>query len=152
MSKQQKNRRICGDHLEVLPTIPKNSIDPTSDRRLWLHQRRIAVLLPKLTQPTTVLLARHLVDLTGVQPNAVASRALVDLNLLVASRFQRLTALRAPHMVSLLKRLLSLSFSLRLQLGEQLSFLLDEVFALLRIFSLIPLVRHDNLLRMHLII
>src|SRR5262249_13084801 len=102
----------------------------------------LAVLLPELAQPTALFLARHLVDLASVQPDAVASRALIDLNLLKASRFQRLTALRAPHMARVLYRLFGFDFPLRLCLDELFSFLLHEIFLLLRFFSPIPLVRH----------
>src|SRR5262247_2181687 len=74
--------------------------------------QHLAVLLPELAQPTALFLARHLVDLAGIQPNAIASRALIDLNLLEASRFQRRAAFWAVHVTSLLKRRFSFSFLL----------------------------------------
>ena len=53
-----------------------------------------------------------LVELAGVQPDTVASRALVDLNLLEASRFQGRAALRTVHVASFLQRRYRLRFLL----------------------------------------
>jgi hypothetical protein len=47
-------------------------------------QERSTVLLPESAEPTVIFLARDLLHFTGVQPNAITSGALVDLDFLEA--------------------------------------------------------------------
>ena len=47
-------------------------------------QQQLTVLLPKSAEPTIIFFARDLLYFTGVQPNAITSGALIDLDLLEA--------------------------------------------------------------------
>src|SRR5262245_50183433 len=57
----------------------------------------LTIFLPKLAQPTRVVFFRHLFELAGIEPDAVARRALIDLNFLEAALFERRAAFWALH-------------------------------------------------------
>ncbi len=87
-----------------------------------------------------------LLQLAGVEPNAVTPGTLIDQNFLKAAFFKRLAALRAPHERGLLGGLLCFGLLLGFYFGQELAFFLDEVFVFLRLLALVPFVRHDDLL------
>ncbi len=56
-----------------------------------------AIFLPKPAQPARLFSPADLLELAGIEPDSVATGALIDLNFLEPAFFQRLATLWAAH-------------------------------------------------------
>jgi hypothetical protein len=103
---------------------------------------RSTVFLPKLAQPTTLFPFRYLVELSRIQPDAMASRALIDGYLLEAALSESLTALGTFHVARGLGSLLAFSGLFAFKFFQRFPFFFNEIFIFLTLFSLVPFIRH----------